>query len=183
MTTNSIRPFAAFIIAVAVLFASMAAVGAQSPSDGLEAPKGVTAALEASEPSKSTTAAPTASITTTSTTSTTSTTTAPAPTTTSPPAPDPEPVIEVTTIGSGDPRDPSSWDRLAQCESGGDWSIDTGNGYYGGLQFSLSSWQGVGGTGLPSDASRETQIALGQRLHASGGWGHWPGCTQSFGWT
>ena len=51
------------------------------------------------------------------------------------------------------------WDSLAQCESGGNWAINTGNGYYGGLQFNLGTWQAYGGTGLPSDASRETQIA------------------------
>ena len=52
------------------------------------------------------------------------------------------------------------WDRLAQCESGGNWAINTGNGYYGGLQFSLGTWQAYGGTGLPSQHSRETQIAI-----------------------
>ncbi len=52
------------------------------------------------------------------------------------------------------------WDRLAQCESGGNWAINTGNGYYGGLQFSLGTWRAYGGTGLPSQHSRETQIAI-----------------------
>src|SRR5687768_8553280 len=60
------------------------------------------------------------------------------------------------------PSDGSVWDRIAACESGGNWAINTGNGYYGGLQFSLSSWRGVGGVGLPSEASREEQIARGQ---------------------
>ena len=73
------------------------------------------------------------------------------------------------------------WDRLAQCESGGNWAINTGNGYYGGLQFSLSSWRGVGGTGYPHEASRETQIAMGERLRANGGWGHWPACSRKLG--
>lgn len=86
--------------------------------------------------------------------------------------------------GSGDPNDDASWDRLAECETGGtmNWAINTGNGYSGGLQFSLGSWQAVGGTGYPHEASRETQIAMGKRLYAQGGWGHWPGCTRSFGW-
>ena len=75
----------------------------------------------------------------------------------------------------------SVWDRLAQCESGGNWAINTGNGYYGGLQFSLSSWRGVGGVGYPHQASRETQIAMGERLRASGGWGHWPACSRKLG--
>jgi uncharacterized protein YabE (DUF348 family) len=55
------------------------------------------------------------------------------------------------------------WDRLAQCESGGNWAINTGNGYYGGLQFSLGTWRAHGGTGLPSQHSRETQIAVAAR--------------------
>ena len=75
----------------------------------------------------------------------------------------------------------SAWDALAACESGGNWGINTGNGYYGGLQFSLSSWRGVGGTGYPHEASRETQIAMGERLRASGGWGHWPSCSRKVG--
>jgi len=75
----------------------------------------------------------------------------------------------------------SVWDRLAQCESGGNWRINTGNGYYGGLQFSLSSWRAVGGSGLPSDASREEQIARGEMLKARQGWGAWPACTAKLG--
>ena len=52
------------------------------------------------------------------------------------------------------------WDALAQCESGGNWAINTGNGYYGGLQFNLGTWQAYGGTGYPHQTSRETQIAI-----------------------
>jgi uncharacterized protein YabE (DUF348 family) len=74
------------------------------------------------------------------------------------------------------------WDQLAQCESGGNWAINTGNGYYGGLQFNLGTWQSYGGTGLPSDASRETQIAIATKLRdAAGGYGAWPACSQSLG--
>ena len=75
----------------------------------------------------------------------------------------------------------SVWDRLAQCESGGNWSINTGNGYYGGLQFSASSWRAVGGTGLPHQASRATQIQMGERLKAKQGWGAWPSCSRKLG--
>lgn len=75
----------------------------------------------------------------------------------------------------------SVWDALAQCESGGNWAINTGNGYYGGLQFSASSWHAVGGTGLPHQASRETQIAMGERLRAAQGWGAWPACSRKLG--
>ncbi len=74
------------------------------------------------------------------------------------------------------------WDALARCESGGNWSINTGNGYYGGLQFSLSTWQAYGGSGLPSNASRETQIAIATKLRdATGGYGSWPHCASVLG--
>lgn len=114
------------------------------------------------------------------------TTAPPAPPTTVAPRPAPAPAAAPAPApsgsGTGDPNDPATWDRLAQCESSGNWAANTGNGYYGGLQFALSSWQSVGGTGYPNDASRETQIEMGKRLYAQGGWSHWPGCTKSFGW-
>jgi len=76
----------------------------------------------------------------------------------------------------------SVWDKIAQCESGGNWATNTGNGYYGGLQFSLGTWQANGGTGLPSNASRETQIAIATKIrNASGGYGAWPACSQALG--
>ncbi|HWT55990.1 MAG TPA: transglycosylase family protein [Candidatus Microsaccharimonas sp.] len=75
----------------------------------------------------------------------------------------------------------SVWDQLAQCESGGNWAINTGNGFYGGLQFTLSSWQAVGGSGYPNQASREEQILRGQMLQARGGWGNWPACSAKLG--
>ncbi len=75
----------------------------------------------------------------------------------------------------------SVWDRLAQCESGGNWSINTGNGFYGGLQFTLSTWRGYGGTGMPHQASREQQIAVAKKVQAGQGWGAWPACTAKLG--
>ncbi|ERG65208.1 hypothetical protein L332_12260 [Agrococcus pavilionensis RW1] len=75
----------------------------------------------------------------------------------------------------------STWDALAQCESGGNWSIDTGNGYYGGLQFSLSTWQAYGGTGNPADASRAEQIRVAENTLAGQGWGAWPTCSARIG--
>ena len=113
---------------------------------------------------------------------TTTTTVAPAPA--PPPPPPPAPAPQPTTSGAGynDPANPAAWDRLAQCESGGSWAINTGNGYYGGIQFSLSSWQAVGGPGYPHEHSRETQIAMGQRLWQQGGWAHWPGCSRQLGY-
>ena len=115
---------------------------------------------------------------------TTTTTKPPAPPTTKPPAPVKveSKVVATSSSGGGDPASDASWDRLAQCEAGGNWAINTGNGYYGGLQFSLSSWRAVDGPGYPHENSREVQIEMGKRLYASGGWGHWPGCTRSFGW-
>jgi uncharacterized protein YabE (DUF348 family) len=74
------------------------------------------------------------------------------------------------------------WDALAGCESGGNWATNTGNGYYGGLQFNLGTWQAYGGTGLPSENSRETQIAIATKVRdASGGYGAWPACAASLG--
>ena len=75
------------------------------------------------------------------------------------------------------------WDRVAACESGGDWSIDTGNGYYGGLQFSLSTWHAYGGSGSPADASKATQIAVAEKVLAGQGWGAWPVCSVKAGAT
>jgi resuscitation-promoting factor RpfB len=75
----------------------------------------------------------------------------------------------------------SVWDKLAQCESGGNWSINTGNGYYGGLQFSLSTWRAQGGEGYPHQASREEQIRIAKKLQAAAGWGQWPACSSKLG--
>jgi hypothetical protein len=75
----------------------------------------------------------------------------------------------------------SVWDKIAQCESGGNWSINTGNGYYGGLQFSLSTWRAYGGSGMPHKASREEQIRIAKKVQASDGWGAWPACTAKLG--
>lgn len=94
-------------------------------------------------------------------------------------APTPQPVqqpVVAAPVASG-----SVWDRLAQCESGGNWAINTGNGYYGGLQFSQSSWQAVGGSGLASQASREEQIMRAEMLLQRQGWGAWPACTAKLG--
>ncbi len=78
----------------------------------------------------------------------------------------------------------SDWDALAQCESGGDWSINTGNGFHGGLQFSPSTWSGYGGGEFAPyayQASREEQIVVGERVLAGQGWGAWPSCSSQLG--
>ncbi|HEX5456735.1 MAG TPA: transglycosylase family protein [Candidatus Saccharimonadales bacterium] len=79
------------------------------------------------------------------------------------------------------PSSGSVWDKIAACESGGNWSINTGNGYYGGLQFTASSWRAAGGSGLPSQASRSEQIARAKILQSRQGWGAWPACTSKLG--
>jgi hypothetical protein len=93
-----------------------------------------------------------------------------------PPAPAPAPAANYAS-GS------SVWDRIAQCESGGNWAINTGNGYYGGLQFNLSTWHSYGGSGYPHQNSREAQIAVAERVRAAngGGYGSWPGCASALG--
>jgi resuscitation-promoting factor RpfB len=103
-----------------------------------------------------------------------------------------KPVTEVVLVGTKNVRKTSGssgsstpsgsvWDKLAQCESGGNWSINTGNGYYGGLQFSLSTWRAYGGSGYPHKASREEQIRIAKKVQASDGWGAWPACTAKLG--
>lgn len=100
---------------------------------------------------------------------------APAPVTQEP-APVYTPAPAAAPVASG-----SVWDQLAMCEAGGNWSINTGNGFYGGLQFTLSSWQAAGGSGYPHQASREEQIARGEILLSMQGWGAWPACTAKLG--
>lgn len=100
----------------------------------------------------------------------------PSPAPASPP-PAPAPVAAPAPVSSGN----SVWDALAQCESGGNWAINTGNGYYGGLQFSLSSWAAAGGSGMPHHASRAEQIRVAENLLAMQGWGAWPACSSRLG--
>ncbi|WP_283257949.1 resuscitation-promoting factor [Brachybacterium kimchii] len=80
--------------------------------------------------------------------------------------------------------DGSVWDTIAQCESGGNWSINTGNGFKGGLQFTDQSWKAFGGGAYASSAdqaSRAQQIAVAKKVQAAQGWGAWPGCTSKLG--
>jgi uncharacterized protein YabE (DUF348 family) len=86
-----------------------------------------------------------------------------------------EPVTEVVSRGTSRTAPDSVWDKIAKCESGGNWKINSGNGYYGGLQFSAATWKSVGGPGLPHENSREVQIKYAKILQARSGWGQW-GC-------
>ena len=69
-----------------------------------------------------------------------------------------------------------NWDAIAACESGGNWSINTGNGYYGGLQFTMGTWRANGGTGSPHNASRSEQIRVAENVLRTQGIGAWPSC-------
>ena len=69
-----------------------------------------------------------------------------------------------------------NWDAVAACESGGNWAINTGNGYYGGLQFSMGTWRAHGGSGSPHNASRSEQIRVAENVLHSQGVGAWPSC-------
>nr|WP_028929647.1 transglycosylase family protein [Pseudonocardia asaccharolytica] len=78
----------------------------------------------------------------------------------------------------------TTWDRVAQCESGGNWSINTGNGYSGGLQFAGQTWRGFGGgefAPAAHQATRAEQIVVAERVLAKQGWGAWPVCSRKAG--
>jgi LysM repeat protein len=85
------------------------------------------------------------------------------------------------TRSAAAPAGGSVWDRLAQCESGGNWGINTGNGYSGGLQFAQGTWAANGGSGSAHNASRAEQIRVAERVRASQGWGAWPACSAKLG--
>ena len=89
-----------------------------------------------------------------------------------------KPIGQIESHGTSTTPPDSVWDKIAKCESGGNWSINTGNGYYGGLQFSAATWRSVGGPGLPHQNSREVQIKYAKILQARSGWGQW-GCAHA----
>ncbi|WP_328497264.1 LysM peptidoglycan-binding domain-containing protein [Streptomyces sp. NBC_00414] len=86
--------------------------------------------------------------------------------------------------GNAAAADSGVWDRIAQCESGGNWHINTGNGYYGGLQFSAGTWRAYGGSAYASTAdkaSKAQQIAVASKVQRAQGWGAWPTCAARAG--
>lgn len=92
------------------------------------------------------------------------------------------PMVGLT--GSAEAASTATWDRLAQCESSGNWSINTGNGYYGGLQFAQGTWEGFGGTQYAERAdlaTKQQQIAIAEKVLATQGWGAWPACSAKLG--
>lgn len=94
------------------------------------------------------------------------------------------PVVSAGSAASADAATLRTWDRLANCESGGRWHINTGNGYYGGLQFSSGTWAGYGGHRFArqaSGASRLEQIKVAERVKNAQGWAAWPVCSRKVG--
>jgi LysM repeat protein len=95
--------------------------------------------------------------------------------------------LGIASVGSAPASAASTvWDRVARCESGGNWKINTGNGYYGGLQFSNRTWKAFGGGKYASRANRASkgeQIAIARRVLASQGPGAWPTCSRKAGLT
>ncbi|KUL21822.1 transglycosylase family protein [Streptomyces regalis] len=90
----------------------------------------------------------------------------------------------LAATGNAAAADGGVWDRIAQCESGGNWHINTGNGYYGGLQFAASTWRAYGGTAYAStadQASKDQQIAVATKVQRAQGWGAWPTCSARAG--
>ncbi|MEU2447143.1 transglycosylase family protein [Streptomyces althioticus] len=85
----------------------------------------------------------------------------------------------LAAAGGAAAADDGVWDRIARCESGGDWHINTGNGYYGGLQFSASTWRAFGGTAYAPTADRASkaqQIEIATKVQRAQGWNAWPVC-------
>ena len=98
-----------------------------------------------------------------------------------------KPTPSTVTVGTkpGAPHVPYGvWDRLAQCESTGNWAVNSGNGFYGGIQFDQNTWDRWGGQEYAPRAdlaTREEQIAVAQKTQAAQGWGAWPSCTSQLG--
>jgi resuscitation-promoting factor RpfC len=88
-------------------------------------------------------------------------------------------IASSTGVASAAPA--PNWDAIAQCESGGNWQANTGNGEYGGLQFKPATWARYGGVGNPAAASREQQIAVANRVFAEQGVEAWPKCGDTSG--
>ena len=165
----------------------------EAPGEDDEAPDATSTTTEATSipapqaQSSTTAAAPTTTEAPARRAPTTTAAPRPAPTTTAAPTTTTAPPPPASSEPSGggyaydDPRSTQVWYDLADCESGGNWSIDTGNGYYGGLQFALATWESVGGTGYPHEHPAATQIDFGRTLQARQGWGAWPHCSEKLG--
>ncbi|MFE0456566.1 transglycosylase family protein [Streptomyces sp. NPDC058914] len=94
------------------------------------------------------------------------------------------PLGVLAASGNAAAADGGVWDRIARCESGGNWHINTGNGYYGGLQFSASTWRAYGGTAYAptaDQATKQQQISVATKVQRAQGWGAWPTCSARAG--
>ena len=94
--------------------------------------------------------------------------------------------VVATPIAVSAPANAADWDSLAQCESSGNWSANTGNGFSGGLQFTQSTWKAYGGGQYASnakDASREEQIQVAEKVLQAQGTKAWPGCSSKTSWS
>ena len=93
-------------------------------------------------------------------------------------------LVSATLVAPAHGATMKTWSRLAKCESGGRWHINTGNGYYGGLQISPGTWRGHGGKKYASNAHRATkreQVRVATRIKKSQGWRAWPSCSRRIG--
>ncbi|HET9769501.1 MAG TPA: transglycosylase family protein, partial [Acidimicrobiia bacterium] len=93
-----------------------------------------------------------------------------------PATPRPRPVVAAATPGGDD-----VWRRLRNCEAGGRYNANSGNGYYGAYQFSAGTWRSLGYRGLPHQAAPEVQDEAARKLQARSGWGQWPACSRRIG--
>lgn len=91
-----------------------------------------------------------------------------------------------STLTNANAATDKTWDRLANCESGGNWHINTGNGYYGGVQFDYGTWRAYGGAKYAARAdlaTRREQITIAEKVLKHQGWGAWPACSAKLGLT
>lgn len=91
--------------------------------------------------------------------------------------------VSAATPAEAAPRATTAqWNKIAKCESTGRWSVNTGNGHYGGLQFNLRTWRAYGGKGYPHRASKAQQIKIANKVLKKQGWNAWPGCSRKLGY-
>ncbi len=177
----SVGPSGATASLAMTQLADASLIPATAPGAGRAVPAAL-ASLRSAVPVPTTTTTTTTTTTVTTTTVTT-TTVPPAPVVhvAAPVAPPSRPAPTPPPVPAPAPPAPGVWAELRQCESGGNYAEDTGNGYFGAYQFALATWEGLGYTGLPSDAPPAVQDAAAQHLQALRGWGQWPACSVKLG--
>lgn len=177
------------------LLACAVLASCSSPAPAVRGGPAVPTSVPTSVPTTTSTSSSSSSTSTTTSTTSTTTTAPPVPPTPegasdigapapSGPTVDPDDMPSPQSRSTGRGAEPPAgdvWSALADCESGGDPTTNTGNGYYGAFQFSLATWRSVGESGLPSAHSYGHQRAAAQRLQARSGWGQWPACSRKLG--